>query len=267
MPALASIHLYPVKSCRGHAVELATLDRFGLATDRRFLAVDASGRFLTQRTLPRLALVEPALTADHLTLAAPGFEPVRVPLRPTAPGPAFEVTIWRDTVSALDLGAAAADWLTRWLGQPARLVTLSAAYHRPVRNSTGPDPDQAAFSDAFPVLVISEASLDELNHRLDTPLPMDRFRPNLVVRDCPAYAEDAWRRIRIGDVVLRAAGPCGRCVVTTTDQQTLERSKEPLRTLAQYRRGAQGEVFFGQNYIHETRSGTLRVGAPIEVLE
>lgn len=270
MPTLASIHVYPVKSCRGHAVDAALVDRFGLAGDRRFLAVDAAGRFLTQRTLPRLALVTPTLNEGRITLAAPGVGPLDLPLRAESPAEACEVTIWRDTVSATDLGPEAAAWLTGYLGQPARLVTLSPAFRRPVRGSVAPDPDQAAFSDAFPVLLISEASLEDLNQRLDPAiagLPMDRFRPNLVVRGCAAYAEDVWRRIRIGDIVLRAAGPCGRCVVTTTDQQTLDRGKEPLRTLAQYRRGPQGEVYFGQNYVHETKSGSLRVGDAVEILE
>lgn len=267
MPAVASLHLHPIKSCRGQAVAAATLDAFGLVGDRRFLVVDERGQFLTQRALPRLALVEPAIDGATLTLAAPGANPLCVASSPAMGAPRREVTIWRDTVHAADLGDAAADWLTTFLGRPVRLVAMASDFSRPILKPTARPGDQAAFSDAYPLLVLSEASLAELNGRLDEPLPMDRFRPNIVVRDCPPFAEDGWRRIRIGEVVLRAAGPCARCIITTTDQRTLERGKEPLRTLAQYRRSADGDVNFGQNYIHETRSGVLRAGMAVEVLE
>lgn len=270
MPSLASLHIHPIKSCRGHAVEEAWLDRFGLIGDRRFLVVDERGQFLTQRAVPRLALIEPRLDGATLTLAAPGADRLTVSASATADAPRLDAVIWRDTVRAADLGGLAAEWLSAFLGRPARLVAMPPEFSRPIRKSTALPGDEAAFSDAYPLLVVSEASLADLNDRLGPAaagLPMDRFRPNLVVRDCPAFAEDAWRRIRIGDVVLRAAGPCARCIVTTTNQQTLERGKEPLRTLAQYRRSAEGDVNFGQNYIHETKTGVLRVGAPIEVLE
>lgn len=266
-PTLASLHLYPIKSCRGHAVDAVTLDRLGPRGDRRFLIVDEHGRFLTQRTLPRLALVEPSVLGSQLTLRAPEMAALELSTATPPDTPVREAQVWRDTVRVADLGEAAAAWLSAFLGCPARLVTVAPEFTRPIRKPSARDGDEAAFSDAFPFLVISEASLADLNSRLDEPLPMNRFRPNLVVRDCPAYAEDAWKRIRIGDVVLRAAAPCGRCIVTTTDQHTLARTKEPLRTLAGYRRSGEGEVMFGQNYIHETKTGTLRAGAPVEILE
>ncbi|MBE2216477.1 MAG: MOSC domain-containing protein [Opitutaceae bacterium] len=267
MPSVASLHIHPIKSCRGHDVSEAALDRFGLAGDRRFLVVDERGQFLTQRTLPRLALVEPTCAAGTITLAAPGMPVIEVNATPSPDTPRLDVVIWRDTVVAADLGSAVAAWLGAWLGRPARLVAMPPEFSRPIRKATGRPGDESAFSDAYPLLVLSEASLAELNGRLEEPLPMDRFRPNLVVRDCAAFAEDTWRRIRIGDVVLRAAGACARCIVTTTDQHTLERGKEPLRTLAQYRRSKDGDVNFGQNYIHEIKGGVLRVGLPVEVLE
>lgn len=266
MPTVASLHIHPVKSCRGHDVAEATLDAFGLVGDRRFLVVDERGHFLTQRTLPRLAHVVPEIDAGALHLTGSGVGDVTIPLGGCASDAACEVVIWRDTVRAVDLGPAAAAWLTQVLGRPARLVRMAPGYSRPIRRDSARPGDEAAFSDAFPLLILSEASLAELNGRLDDALPMNRFRPNLVVAGCEAYAEDAWRRIRIGDVVLRAAGACARCIVTTTDQRTLERGKEPLRTLAQYRRSEDGLIYFGQNYIHETKSGRLEVGAPIEIL-
>lgn len=267
MPYVAALHVHPIKSCRGHAVDEAALDRFGLAGDRRFLIVDERGQFLTQRTRPKLALIEPLVRADTLALNAPGVSSLRIAAAPPPGSPSIQVVVWRDTVAAVDLGPEAADWLSDYLESPVRLVAMPPEFSRPIRKPTAYPGDETAFADAFPLLVLSEASLADLNDRLDEPLPMDRFRPNLVVRDCPAFAEDSWRRIRIGDVVLRAAGPCARCVVTTTDQRTLERGKEPLRTLAQYRRSADGDVDFGQNYIHESKSGVLRVGMSVEMLD
>ncbi len=245
----------------------AALDRFGLVGDRRFLVVDEHGQFLTQRTRPKLALIEPLAHADTLALKAPGRPSLRIAAAPPPGSPSLQVVVWRDTVAAVDLGPEVAAWLGDYLESPARLVAMPAEFSRPIRKPTAYPGDETAFADAFPLLIISEASLADLNDRLDEPLPMDRFRPNLVVRDCPAFAEDSWRRIRIGDVVLRAAGPCARCVVTTTDQRTLERGKEPLRTLARYRRSADGDVNFGQNCIHESRAGLLRIDMPVEVLE
>jgi len=267
VPFVDSLHVHPIKSCRGHAVDEAALDRFGLTGDRRFLIVDERGQFLTQRTLPKLALIEPLVQTDTLALNAPGRPSLRIAATPPPESPSLQVVVWRDTVAAVDLGPEVAAWLGDYLESPARLVAMPPEFSRPIRKPAAYPGDEAAFADAFPLLVLSEASLADLNDRLDEPLPMDRFRPNLVVRECPAFAEDSWRRIRIGDVVLRAAGPCARCVVTTTEQRTLERGKEPLRTLAQYRRSADGEVNFGQNYIHETKAGVLRVGMRVEVLE
>ena len=266
-PSLVSLHCYPVKSCRGHALVEAPLDVYGLVGDRRWLVIDEQGHALTQRTLPRLALIEPSVAGDRLVLHVPGASPLSIPSAGVDGTPPLDVVIWRDTVKAVDLGAEAAAWLAAYLGRPTRLVGMASDYYRPVHKAAAHPGDVAAFSDAVPLLVISEGSLADLNSRLDHPVPMDRFRPNLVIRGCPAFAEDGWRRIRIGGVVLRAAGPSIRCIVTTTDQQSLERSKEPLRTLARYRRSDDGDVLFGQNYIHETKTGVLRTGLDVEVLE
>lgn len=266
MAEIASLHVYPVKSCRGHSLERVGLDAFGLAGDRRFLVVDAGGRFLSQRDTPRLALVSPEVRGGRLSLQAPGAPRLEILTRPD--GAAFiDVQIWRDTCHAVDLGAGAAGWLTRFLEKPARLVAMAADFARPVRKPAAQPGDQVAFNDAHPLLVIGEASLADLDSRLAAPLPMERFRPNLVVRGSLPYEEDRWRRVRIGECILRASGPCSRCVVTTTDQQTLERGAEPLRALALYRRGSGGEVWFGQNYINETKVGELAAGMPVEVLE
>jgi uncharacterized protein YcbX len=275
MLCLTAICLYPVKSCRGIAVDSAEVDARGLVGDRRFLVVDAGGRFLTQRVHPRMALIETALTADFLTLSSPNQGSVSIALSGIRhPKSKIAVTVWKDTVTADDCGNEAAAWLSDFLGLPCRLVYTGAAYSRslaphkiPSTLAQVPSPaHEVSFADAFPFLVISEESLADLNGRLDAPLPMNRFRPNLVVAGAAPYAEDEWRRFRIGGVVFHGATRCGRCIVTTTDQLTAARAHEPLRTLATYRRDAEGVVMFGRNLIHESKTGRLSVGDAVELL-
>jgi uncharacterized protein YcbX len=204
----------------------------------------------------------------RIALRAPETDPIDVPV--TRKGAeTIEVVVWRDTVRAIDLGGAAASWLTVFLERPARLVTMAPDFARRRHRLEDTPEFQIAFNDGYPLLVLSEDSLSDLNARLDVALPMNRFRPNLVVRGGAAYDEDRWRRIRIGACELRATTACERCVITTTDQQTLDRGKEPLRTLAMYRRGGESgnEVLFGRNYVHETKSGEIAVGMPVEILE
>ncbi len=271
---LAGLYIHPVKSLRGCAVASAEVDALGLVGDRRFLVVDEAGRFLTQRSLPRMALVGTALSADTLTLSAEGADEIRVPGAADPASPLRTVGIWSsDGLQAEDCGDVPAAWLSNFLGVESRLVRIGAAFQRPMVKPKAARPgDAVAFPDAYPFLAISEASLADLNDRLvargEDALPMNRFRPNLVIAGCDAFAEDGWPRVRIGGVTFRAGGPCARCVVTTTNQLTAERGKEPLRLLASYRRDAVDptNVNFGQNLIHETKSGTLNIGDAVEVL-
>ena len=273
---LAGIFLYPVKSLGGFAVEAAAIDELGLAGDRRFMVVEPSGQFLTQRALPRMALIATALTGEFLTLRAGGAGTVRVARAPDPSAPLLPVGVWKDAgLQAEDCGEDAARWLGEFLGRPCRLVRIGAAFVRPIPGRKLPGPAAAprfvSFADAFPFLVIGEATLGELNGRLaaqgEPAVPMDRFRPNLVVRGGAPYAEDGWERLRIGGVAFRGAEPCARCVITTTDQATAERGPEPLRTLATYRRDARepSKVNFGRNFVHETSPALLRVGAAVEL--
>lgn len=272
---VAGLHLYPVKGCRGLSVETAEFDALGLAGDRRFMVVDAAGRFLSQRSHPALALVGTALDAAHLTLTAAGRAPLRVPRAPDPAAPLRTVEVWSSQgLQAEDCGDDAAAWIGTVLGgAAARLVRIGPAFLRPVKPAKARPGDVVSFADAYPLLVIGTASLADLNDRLiargETPVPMNRFRPSLVVEGCAPYAEDGWARFRIGAAVFRAAGACVRCIVTTTDQETARREgPEPLRTLATYRRDpVEGTgVIFGQNVIHETKTGRLRVGDAVEVV-
>jgi uncharacterized protein YcbX len=245
---LVAIITYPVKGMRGVPRRHAMVEPRGLDTDRRWMLVDIAGRFLSQRELPALARITAQTDPAGLLLTAPDGAALFVPT-PREDAPRRPVTIWSDTIAAADAGAPAAAWLETTLGLPCRLVFQADAAARAV------DPDHAAagdvvsFADGFPVLLASEDSLADLNTRLATPIGMDRFRPNLVVQGAPAWAEDSWRRLRIGDALFRVAKPCERCVVTTIDQATGTQPDpgEPLRTLKTFRRDPRGRVLFGQN--------------------
>jgi uncharacterized protein len=260
---LSGLTIYPIKSARGIGVEESEVDQFGLRYDRRWMVVNPSGEFLSQRTHPRLTLVAPAIDGAILRVTAPGMPPLELPLHPkdTVRG---RVAIWRDDCPASWLGENAANWFSEFLGCVCSLV------HMPGSVVRRPDPlfalpgSRVSFADGFPLLLLSEESLADLNRRLPEPLPMNRFRPNVVVAGGgEPYGEDDWSRIEIGGLPLRVVKPCGRCVVTTTDQLTGERGKEPLRTLATYRT-RDGEVMFGQNVLHE-RPGRLRLGDAVVV--
>lgn len=264
---LSALNLYPVKSCRGFSVQSAELDDYGLVGDRRFLVVNATdGKFLTQRSHPRMALIETALATDALTLSAVGHGSVAVPFSADF-GPR-EVTVWKNTMIADDCGDTPAAWLSNFLAGSLRLVHMGARYHRAVSVERAGAGHVVSFADGFPFLIVSEASLANLNSRLAAPLPMNRFRPNFVVTGCEPHAEDTWKRYRIGDLVFRNVDACARCPITTTDQLTAERAKEPLKTFATYRRDPRDhtDVIFGYNVVHETKRGTMRVGDPVVLL-
>jgi len=254
---------YPVKSCRGVALDHASVEARGLRWDRHWMVVDTSGRFLTQRDLPAMATIVPTVTAAALVLRAPGRPDLVLPHGPA--GDQAVVTVWGDTVEARTVSAAADRWLSQHLGVGCRLVRFPEDARRPVDPTYGAPGDETAFSDGFPLLLIGQGSLDALNSRLAQPLPMRRFRPNLVVAGAPPHAEDDWRRIRIGAITLRVVKPCSRCVITTVDpDQGVRAGAEPLETLATYRR-RDGRVYFGQNVIPDG-AGEIRVGDPVEVL-
>jgi uncharacterized protein YcbX len=250
--------IYPVKSCRGIAVESWDLDARGLRHDRRFMVVTSGGTFLTQRELPALCQIATSLdlAEQQLLLRRAGHGEIAVPLAPDGGAP-IAVRIWGETVDARIVSSDVDAWLCAALGAPVRLVYFPDATHRATEAAYG-EGFETGFADGFPVLILGQASLDDLNARLATPVPMDRFRPNVVVAGGAPFAEDAWRDVRCGDVTLRVVKPCDRCVITTTDQDTMARGPEPLRTLATFRRD-DGKVLFGQNAV-VIRGGRIRVG-------
>jgi uncharacterized protein YcbX len=262
---LASIHTYPVKGCRRIDRAEAVVEPWGLAGDRRWLVVEPDGKFLTQRAVPALALIRPASRPDGLTLTADGHKEIHV----SAPvgGDLMTVRIWCDEVAATPAGPAADDWLSAVLDRKVRLVHLDDPTRRPVDPAYARPGDRVSFADGYPLLLANAASLDAVNDWLveagEEPVPMTRFRPNLVVTGAPAWAEDGrvGGRIRIGAVPFRAVKPCDRCVVTTVDQETAERGRQPLRVLGQRRLSPDGPLF-GLNLIPDG-VGRLRVGDPV----
>jgi uncharacterized protein YcbX len=268
---LRSIHIHPVKALRSVALREAVVEPWGLAADRRWVLIDDGGKVVTQRQQPRLALAaaEP-VPGGGVRLSAPGRDPLTVPV--PEPGGLVTADVFGDKVEAVPAGADADAWCSGYLEADVRLVHMDdPASRRPV------DPDYAlpgetvTFADGFPLLLTSLSSLDSLNgliaegdHAHEGPLPMNRFRPNVVVAGAPAWAEDDWSRVAIGEVTFRVAKMCGRCVVTTTDQGTAVRGREPLRTLGRHRRFGD-KLVFGQNLVPES-VGTIRVGDPVTVL-
>jgi len=264
MPSLrvSALYRYPVKSLAGEAFSSLEVGARGPELDRHWMVVDADGRFITQRQQPRMCLVQARIDHDQaLWLAAPGMPEIRVGERLAE---RLEVRVWDDLLPASAAGPAADRWLSEFLSLPCRLVSMPDDVARPVDPDYADPADQVGFADGFPFLLISQASLDDLNSRLESPLPMLRFRPNLVVSGCDPYAEDSWRRLRIGDLEFQIAKPCSRCIIPTIDPTTAQRSAEPLHTLKGYRR-RDNKIYFGQNLVHRG-SGRLAVGMPVEVL-
>ena len=264
MITISSLIYYPIKACRGFEVDTAKVERMGLQHDRRMMVVTPNGGFLTQREHPRLALVTPKLNDSTLELSAPDYDSIQVGIQTS--GVPIPVEVWKSKgIQAIDQGEEAAQWFSAWLGMDVRLVHIADGYLRRVSQEYAVHADDhTGFADGYPILLASEEGLQDLNSRLDTPVPMNRFRPNMVVRGCEPFAEDTWNRIRAGDVELAVVKPCARCVVTTIDKNTLETSKEPLKTLGKYRKHKLGAIF-GQNVI-PINEGILRLGMIVEVL-
>lgn len=268
MASLSAMYRYPLKSGMAEPLNRVRVDELGLQGDRRWMLVDsASGRFLTQRALPRMTqLLARASATGGLTLTAPHLPPLDVPL-PGADAELRGVTIWNDSLRVPDAGDDAARWLGEFVGKPTRLVQVPAERARHTAAGFGLDTDRVAFADGFPILLIGQASLDDLSSRVGQPLEMLRFRPNLVVEGFDAYAEDQWTQVRIGDAIFRVVKACSRCILTTLDPVTGERhaDREPLATLKTYRE-KDGDVFFGQNLVLDG-AGHLEVGMPVTVVK
>ncbi|MFI2781156.1 MOSC domain-containing protein [Streptomyces sp. ALB3] len=270
-PALSAVYIHPVKSLAARAAGEAVVEPWGLDGDRRWMLIDHEDRVVTQRQQPRMAQVSAELLpGGGLALSAPGSPSLTV--EEPGPGRTVVAELHRSEVEVAVAAEAAHAWFSTRLGAEVRLVHLDAPSHRrPVDPEFGRPGETVSLADGFPLLLTASASLDALNslvaqgdHPDEGPLPMNRFRPNVVVDGTAPWAEDGWKRIGIGEVTFRVVKPCGRCVVTTTDQRTADRGREPLHTLARHRRDGK-RLLFGQNMIPEG-TGVIRVGDPVRVL-
>jgi MOSC domain-containing protein len=269
---LQAVNRFPVKSCRGQAMDTAVVERQGLAGDRRWMIVDDDGVQITAREQPRLVLVEPTLHDDgSLDLTSPGLPALHVGV--PGGGRHLAVDVWRTEVLASLADDAAHAWFSKVIDQPARLVYLDDTDRRRPNQQRARPEDRVSFADGYPLLVVTTASLDALNELIaagpradEGPLPSARFRPNLIVHGTEAWAEDGWRRFRVGDAYFRSVKGCDRCVLTLVDPVTAERSKEPIATLARHRKW-DGATWFGMNLIPDNPGATVRVGDEVEILE
>lgn len=272
-PHISALFIYPVKSCAGIALSQVTVGHTGPELDRRWMIVaedDGELLMVTQREMPKLALVQPSLIGGELVLRAPGLSALRILIEDDRPANR-SVLLRADPLEVVDEGLEAAAWFGDLLDAEVRLVRLPDRASRRVSPKYSPEPAWTSLTDGYPALLVSEASLADLNQRLQErgqpAVEMRRFRPNIVVSGVPAYAEDDWQRVLLGDIPFDVVKPCARCVMTTVDPSRGEilDPLEPLATLATYRR-VEGKVMFAQNVIHRA-TGVLRVGDAVEVVE
>ncbi|HET7757736.1 MAG TPA: MOSC N-terminal beta barrel domain-containing protein [Steroidobacteraceae bacterium] len=250
--AVTGLNVYPVKSTRGTVRERVRVSATGLEWDRQWMIVNERGTFLSQRTHPQLARIVPEVRERELLLTAPGLATLSVPLeRRGAPAAPASVQVWRDDCTGLDEGSEARAWVSRAVGEPARLVRAAGDMGRVANPEyAGATPAPLAFPDGYPLLVCNEASLAELNERLPVPVPMERFRPNVVVTGLPAWAEDDIDTIAIGPLTLRLVKPCTRCRIPSIDQRSGEPSTDPVPELRKFRFSSKLKgVMFGENAV------------------
>jgi uncharacterized protein len=268
---IRELYIYPLKSAAGMRVAEATIDALGFAGDRRWMTVDVDGRFLSQRRIPRMALIQATtFPGDSLFLSAPAAASLRVP-RPDGAGRSRRVTVWRDDVDALDAGDDAAEWITSVLQKEARLVYCPLQSARLVDREYASGDERVGFADGFPLLIVGHGTVEEINSRLQAQgqdsIGVNRFRPNIVVEGAEPFAEDSWKALRIesidGDVEVDIVKPCARCSIISVDPRTGVQGVEPMRTLAPYRRRGI-KVYVAQNAIPRTL-GRIITGAAVSV--
>lgn len=260
---LSDIYCYPVKSLGEWSLNRTEVDRFGIRHDRRWMVVDEAGRFLTQRQLPHMVHIRVSRQGDGWQLLA-GQRQIHFSAPEASPGTTCEVTVWRDTVAAVPVADAVSDWLSEQLNRHCRLVYMPPSTRRLVDTGYARQQETVSFADGFPVLLTTEASLQDFNRHLEQPVEMLRFRPNLVVQGGSPWQEDNWKTIRIGELEFDVVKPCSRCAIPTINRQTAEKEPAVFKALRQHRY-RNGEVYFGQNLIPR-RQGELSVGDPVEII-
>lgn len=263
---VSELYIHPVKGLKRIPLQSMKIDSIGPVDDRRWMIIDSENKFVSQRTHPILSLIRVALDQNKLCLQIPDQSEISISLAHSV-SPEIQATIWRDTCRVVEVSVEASQALSQFLGVDCRLVRMAENKSRFVdqQYTLSQEAREVSFADGFPFLLTTQESLDDLNNRLESPIKMNRFRPNIVIQGTSALAEDHWKTVRIGEVVFDLVKPCTRCTVTTVDQDTGERGKEPLKTLAKYRNTEKG-IVFGQNAIHRS-TGIIHIGDELVVLE
>jgi uncharacterized protein len=266
MIQVSRLFIYPIKSLGGISLQTVKLEPRGFALDRRWMLVDENGNFLSQRTKPSMALLQPSITDAGIEVIHQQYpsQKIVIPFLPTVKK-TLRVTVWDDNCEALEMDDNINTWFSEQLQQTCKLVYMHDNSMRQVDMRYAPQNAITSFSDGYPVLLLSEESMLDLNSRLEVELPINRFRPNLVIKGCLPYEEDTMAKIKIGDLELLGVKLCSRCVMTTINQQTAEQQKEPLKTLAGYR-NKNNKIYFGQNVLYQ-QVGNISVGDEVAIAQ
>ena len=276
---ISEINIYPVKSLGGISLDQAKVEKRGFQFDRRWMLTDENGEFFTQREFPKMATLSLKVNKDNLTISNSESEKIEIPFE-FEKSAMRKVTVWQSICDAYVLPNHINEWLSENLETKCQIVYMPDESEREINKLFNKDNEIVSFADGYPFLLIGENSLIDLNEKLENPLPMNRFRPNLVVSDSKAFAEDGWKKIQIGETIFRSTKPCARCVMTTVEQTSGEfDGKEPLKTLAKYRLAKnvfpnefqsldlnENAVLFGQNLVAENFGGKIKIGDEVVIL-
>lgn len=276
---ISEINVYPVKSLGGIALETSVVEDRGLQDDRRFMIVDENNDFITQREFSNMSTVDCDLRDDEIIFSAKGFGELRLPKEFEA-SKTVRVRVWQSFCDAIEAEPAINDWFSELMGVKCKLVKMPRSTQRQINEAFNRGNEIVSFADGYPLLVIGERSLSDLNSKLEKRIPMNRFRPNIVVSGSDSFAEDLWEKIKIGETIFRVTKPCARCVITTIDQATgISDIKEPSKTLAEFRKASQiypatftelglskNNIVFGQNLVAENFGQEIKLGDKIEIV-
>lgn len=265
-PYISELYIYPIKSCAAISLQSAKTDKYGLEYDRQWMIINKNNEFLTQRELPALSLIIPTINNDTLTITLPDRKTHSVPIFSES-GTIFKTRVWDDEVLVHDCGDQIASFLSEYCQQNVRLVKIGSFFARQVQSGIIDFIAEVSFADSYPLLLISQLTLDDLNARLSSPVPMNRFRPNIVINGGEPYQEDMWRKICTANMTLYFGKCCSRCVITTIDQNTGIAGKEPLKTLASYNRDNRGRVIFGSYWAYREYGAIVSVGEALTIIE